>query len=333
MKQIRPIKFLRGCAWGKRAFTLIELLVVIAIIAILAAMLLPALARAKASAAKAKCSSNLKQLGTAITLFAGDNTETFPPGADDSTQTGAPQMSWDTYINFYISGGHLTYAQLHIIEDNNGWPRPMSPPILLCPADTGPDTFWLESQDQDTPPNPVGRRTYGMNAPGMENGAGQTAVTGGNYELPPVHQGIGVYWDNDPNNPWSAPGYKTSVVQKPANTIVLVEMADGRNAAANVWPATCLGPYNSVAGGGDQVQIDPNDSNNQGAALYANHGGTFNYLFHDNHVSPYSIPQSCAPGNTNIGGPWSVGAYGSFAATSGSGPLGYWMLVNQFGNH
>ncbi|MGD0812947.1 MAG: prepilin-type N-terminal cleavage/methylation domain-containing protein, partial [Verrucomicrobiota bacterium] len=39
MKQIRPIKFLRGCAWGKRAFTLIELLVVIAIIAILAAML------------------------------------------------------------------------------------------------------------------------------------------------------------------------------------------------------------------------------------------------------------------------------------------------------
>jgi prepilin-type N-terminal cleavage/methylation domain-containing protein/prepilin-type processing-associated H-X9-DG protein len=77
---------------ARSAFTLLELLVVIAIIGILAALLLPVLARAKQRAQGAYCLNNGKQMMTAITLYAGDYKEFFPPNPDDGNTI--PGHNW-----------------------------------------------------------------------------------------------------------------------------------------------------------------------------------------------------------------------------------------------
>jgi prepilin-type N-terminal cleavage/methylation domain-containing protein len=85
---------------ANRGFTLIELLVVIALIAILASLLFPAVARAKQSALRTICVSNLKQWGVALQLYANDNHEYFPDATDaDLNWAGNNiQQFWEKYL-------------------------------------------------------------------------------------------------------------------------------------------------------------------------------------------------------------------------------------------
>ena len=82
-----------------KGFTLIELLVVIAIIGILAGILLPVLSRARESARKTQCMSNVKQIGMGLIMYANENSETFPSSTASNPAMASLNMLYDTYIS------------------------------------------------------------------------------------------------------------------------------------------------------------------------------------------------------------------------------------------
>ncbi|HEX4120534.1 MAG TPA: prepilin-type N-terminal cleavage/methylation domain-containing protein [Verrucomicrobiae bacterium] len=284
------------------AFTLIELLVVIAIIAILASLLLPSLASAKAQGLRAQCISNMRQLGLGITLFADDNNQTFPPAGLQS-QDGS-QESWDGWISRYIGGTAAPSDMEDGVMDIYTAPK-----VLQCPADRGPATGWVAQNGSATN---WARRSYGMNAVGPNYGTQwQVPCSLGSYPLPPVAGGVGIYWDGGPRTDWNAPGYPTKVIQDAAGTILLAEDPCGDNTAGNIWPCIVIAPNNTASGQGtgELYQLDQTDPDNEGMYVYRLHGMKFNYLFHDNHVQTLGIQQTVGSGTTNAPkGMWTIKA-------------------------
>jgi len=260
-----------------RGFTLIELLVVIAIVAILAAMLLPALAKAKQKAHVSKCMSNMKQMGAATAMYLDDNKDKIMLAGIN--YTGA-NRSWDDYLNSYV-GGSMTAAQLNSNTPNKN----VAPLLFTCPADN------VVITNAGTAQQNCRRRSYAM--PRHNKGIlsiPAAAPPPPASDWPPSaanKTGVGIQLDGNPptapydstldptNPPRNQLSVRASMVLETANTIILTEHIDPDNWCGR-YGACFIGRINDHIGAVGETD-----------AIYMRrfHGtDMFNYMMLDGHV-------------------------------------------------
>jgi prepilin-type N-terminal cleavage/methylation domain-containing protein len=195
------------CRTSRRGFTLIELLVVIAIIAVLIGLLLPAVQRARESANKTKCQSNLKQIGLALHNYhdfqggfppgynflakvlpqtpRGKRLDRPPPGAFDDSY--APGWGWAAYLLPYVEQGPL-HGQINFdipVQSSLNINIRVTPlAVYTCPSDQSTGRFWVRDV---------------FNTDYLEASTNSYAACAGGFDgtvyQPPVNTN-GLFWQN-----------------------------------------------------------------------------------------------------------------------------------------
>ena len=121
---------------AKSGFTLVELLVVIGIIALLISILLPSLNKARQQAKEVACSSNLRQMGLALTMYAND--WKYFPGARSRTGPGGTTYAiWPTRLRKYMGGNQKAFRCPSQSDDRYEWPLNDTTPPIAVKSDEG----------------------------------------------------------------------------------------------------------------------------------------------------------------------------------------------------
>lgn len=265
---LRELRYNCGCML-RRAFTLIELLVVIAIIAILAAILFPVFAQAKAAAKKTACLSNLKQVGLATMMYNGAFDDLYP--------------AWAARSNA-VNGGNTRYMSPD--QQISGYVK--SDQIWHCPEDSKPRIPANDAQFQDgTYRSKALFRSYAyVGSVNTNEARGPDKNTGVTYPES--------FWD------WNSfKGRADTAFDAPAETVMWVEQYATDKAVSKsdayvggIWGSGFIGCNTSKLAGrvvGSRLPVDT--APNGCVAEYRDwvpttgHGGLGHYVFADGHAA------------------------------------------------